>query len=501
MSTSTHPVAPEEVMAFLDGELSADRAQSVSAHIEQCAECRDVSDSFRNASITLASWTVAAIPTQAEGRVKVASQNTPSVTSATDLRGLPSSKRWAWKQGMLVFGVSAAVLVLLFAIATPNLLRSRMAANEASAVGSLRSLNTAAATYVDSYGHFPRSLENFGSSPNGVASEDGAGLIDDVLAKGGRKSGYLFTYRAVPGFGTSDKGGYRITADPLAPRQSGQRHFSTNQTGTIFADGFSLDDLRTPEKLSINVGPDGQVLANDVESAPMIARRAELKVLVEKLEDARHAMDRILAEHKGYVAQLSASAESGSARVVIASLRVPADRLDICLAELKKLGHVTEESQAGEEVTQQHVDLAARLKNSRNTEERLSGVLQQRSGPVKEVLEVEKESARVRGEIEQMEAEQQNLEHRVSFATIDLKLAEEYKAQLTSPAPSVGMQLRNAIVNGFRNACESLLGIILFFAEAGPTLLLWLAILFIPARLLWRRYQRAYVMSGSSLGA
>jgi hypothetical protein len=111
---------------------------------------------------------------------------------------------------------------------------------------------------------------------------------------------------------------------------------------------------------------------------------------------------------------------------------------------------------------------------------------------------VEKESARVRGEIEQMEAEQQNLEHRVSFATIDLKLAEEYKAQLTSPAPSAGMQLRNAIVNGFRNASESLLGIILFFAEAGPTLLLWLAILFIPARLIWRRYQRAYAMSGSS---
>jgi hypothetical protein len=99
-----------------------------------------------------------------------------------------------------------------------------------------------------------------------------------------------------------------------------------------------------------------------------------------------------------------------------------------------------------------------------------------------------------------MEAEQQNLEHRVSFATIDLKLAEEYKAQLTSPAPSAGMQLRNAVVNGFRNASESLLGIILFSAETGPTLLLWFAILFIPGRVIWRRYQRVYAMN-SSLGA
>src|SRR4029077_14779153 len=98
----------------------------------------------------------------------------------------------------------------------------------------------------------------------------------------------------------------------------------------------------------------------------------------------------------------------------------------------------------------------------------LHNVLQQPGSKIKDILEVEKESARVRGEIEQMEAEQQTLEHRVDFATIDLKLAEEYKAQLSSPAPSVATQLRNASVNGSRNASDSLLGIILFFAESGP---------------------------------
>jgi hypothetical protein len=233
----------------------------------------------------------------------------------------------------------------------------------------------------------------------------------------------------------------------------------------------------------------------------MIARTAELRLAVESLDEARKVMDRILGQHKGYIAQLTVSAESASVHMLTASLRVPADQLDACLAELKKLGRVTEESQTGEEVTKQNADLVARLKNARTTEVRLNDVIQNRTGKVTDILEVEKESARVRGEIEQMEAEQQTLEHRVSFGTIDLKLAEEYKAQLTSPTPSAGMQLRNAIVNGFRNASESLLGIILFFAEAGPTLVLWLAILFLPARLIWRRYQRAYAMGGSSLGA
>src|SRR4029077_20365328 len=104
---------------------------------------------------------------------------------------------------------------------------------------------------------------------------------------------------------------------------------------------------------------------------------AELKLTVAKLDEAREGMDQIMAQHKGYVAQLSATAEPGSAGMVFASLRVPADQLDACLAELKKLGRVIQESQAGEEVTQQHVDLLARLKNSRNTEVRLHNVLQQ----------------------------------------------------------------------------------------------------------------------------
>src|SRR5438034_10807201 len=113
------------------------------------------------------------------------------------------------------------------------------------------------------------------------------------------------------------------------------------------------------------------------------------------------------------------------------------------------------------------------------------------AGRLRKSSKWKKESARVRGEIEQMEAEQQTLEHRVNFVTIDLKLAEEYKAQLTTPAPSVAMQVRNATVNGFRSAFENLLALVLFLAESGPTLLLWLMLLSLPAWLLWRRHQRS----------
>jgi chromosome segregation ATPase len=227
----------------------------------------------------------------------------------------------------------------------------------------------------------------------------------------------------------------------------------------------------------------------------MIARTVSLSIVVKDFESSHTALEAILARHKGYAASLNVSTPQDAARTLQASLRIPAPQLASALAELKALGRVEGETQNGEEVTQQHTDLVARLKNSRETEQRLQDVLRTRTGKVKDVLEVEEEIARVRGEIEQMKAEQKTLEHRVDFAAIDLKLAEEYKAQLSSPAPSVGMQVRNAAINGFRNAFESLLGIVLFFAESGPTLILWLAILFIPAWLIWRRYRRAHALS------
>jgi hypothetical protein len=500
MSSTTHPFAPEEIMAFVDGELSADRAPYLAAHLDQCAECSTLATDLRGLSRQMTGWQVEIIPEGLSGRVIAATAK--KFTKAEPLPGSVLKARRS-QTLKLVVGLASgfAVLLLLLTMVTPNLLRSRMAANEASAVGSLRTLNTAAVTYSHAYGHYPPSLKNFGSSPGGIATEDAAGLIDDMLARGGPKSGYFFTYHTTHAEGRNSRGGYTINADPLEPGKGGQRHFSTNQTGVLFADGVEFGNSSLPERSNEHdrvANGERETAGHLTDTTPMIARTAELKLLVEKLDEAREGMDRILMRYKGYVGQLSVSAENGSARVVIASLRVPADQLDACIAELKKLGHLTQESQTGEEVTQQHLDLGARLKNSRNTEERLNQVLQKHAGKVKDVLDVEKESARVRGEIEQMEAEQQTLEHRVSFATIDLKLAEEYKAQLTTPAPSVAMQLRNAIVDGFRSAFQSLLALVLFLAESGPTLLLWLMILSFPAWLLWRRYQRSLAMGSVS---
>jgi hypothetical protein len=227
------------------------------------------------------------------------------------------------------------------------------------------------------------------------------------------------------------------------------------------------------------------------EPGPMIARTVSLTILVKNIADSRDALDAILDENHGYAAQLTLTTPEDGSRSLQASLRIPATQLTRALDSLRRLGRVESESQSGEEVSQQHVDLAARLSNARETEQQLRTILQQRAGKMEDVLQVEEQISETRGQIETMEAEQQALEHRVAFATVDLQLTEEYKAQLGGGAAvSVGSRMRNAAVTGLRNAVDSLVGRVAFLEENGPTVLVWIAILGIPAALAWRRYQR-----------
>jgi hypothetical protein len=223
---------------------------------------------------------------------------------------------------------------------------------------------------------------------------------------------------------------------------------------------------------------------------PMIARGVSLTIVVKDVEAARASLDAILQQHHGYFAQLNASTPDGGPRSLLSSLRIPAGELQPAVAAIRKLGRVDRESQSGEEVSQQHADLVARLKTARETEERFQAILQQRTGKVSDVLEVEQNIALVRGQIEGMEVEQRALEHRVDFASVEVQLNEEYKARFESPTASVSTQMHNSLVAGYQHVTETLLGLVLFVGEFGPPLLLWLVILGLPIVLAWRRYKR-----------
>ncbi len=365
MAKNNHPIEPEELMAYLDGELPPDRAVSAAAHVERCPECQRLAGDLEGVSRKLTAWQVA--PSGAG--------IAPSVVAALAERTRP---RWEIR-GVPLWGFAAAclVLVMISVLARPKLDR--------------------------------------------VAQPRSAYVADSPA---------------------------QMPAPPHAIRQA--------------------------------LPP----------AAPMIARTAALTLVAADFDQTRAAIEAILSRHHGYFGDLNVSAPTGAGRAISATLRVPADQLETTLAELRKLGRVEAESQNGEEVTTQYVDLEARLANARNTAQRLTDLLRERTGKLADVLAVETELDHVRGEIESMEAQRKSLSSRVEFASVNLTVREDFKAQLQPLPDSTWNRFRNAAVQGYRSMADSIVDALLFLISSVPILLLWGGLLFFPARFAWKKWRR-----------
>jgi type IV pilus assembly protein PilA len=127
--------------------------------------------------------------------------------------------------------IVVAIILIIAAIAIPNLLRSRIAANQASAVGSLRTINTAEITYASTYNAgYTTDLASLGPT-TGTPTSTAAGLIDSVLAAG-TKSGYSFPYVAGSAVaGRIDT--YTLLANPTTPGTTGTNYYFTDHSGVI----------------------------------------------------------------------------------------------------------------------------------------------------------------------------------------------------------------------------------------------------------------------------
>jgi type IV pilus assembly protein PilA len=134
--------------------------------------------------------------------------------------------------------IVVAIILIIAAIAIPNLLRARISANEASAVASLRTMNTASITYNSTYGNYPTTLTQLGPvTPGSSPTSATADLLDQVLAPTGgvstaTKSGYTFNFVSPVA-----NVGYTVNANPTSPNQTGVRYFYSDASGVVRVNG------------------------------------------------------------------------------------------------------------------------------------------------------------------------------------------------------------------------------------------------------------------------
>jgi hypothetical protein len=429
MNKIMHPIEPEELMAYLDGELTADRATATAAHLGACAECQGLVAELRSVSQNLKTWRVESSESAVPPAIAAAlAENRPAP------RNVSPAHRRSWRE---VLGRPWPTAAWIGAVAAVFLV----------VVGAVRFI---------------------GSNANNAFSQVGSALPGDELSRPREQ----------------------VLLEPPPPTAPAARPAQGREFDRL--EQFSKLQSAPPVSSSAPQQDQSAVEHSVIANGPMIIRTAQLSLITKEFDKARANLEAILKRHRGYVGELKAGGTTGSGRTLTATLRVPADQLDATLAEVKALGRVESESQSGQDVTSQYVDLQARLSNARNTEQRLTDLLRNRTGKLSDVLEVEQELDRVRGQIEQMEAERKNMSNQVSYATLNATIAEDYKAQLQVVPPSTATRLSNAAVEGYRSMVDGGVSLALFLLSDGPSLLLWGAILFMPARLVWKKVRRSF---------
>jgi anti-sigma factor RsiW len=250
--------------------------------------------------------------------------------------------------------------------------------------------------------------------------------------------------------------------------------------------------IPAPRASSPEVAPAPMLGAPDrVAQSPVITalrqviRSAHLLLEVEKLDEAAARLMRIAEAAGGFVAD-SSYAQMGASPEGTFSLRVPAARFADVLAQVEGLGRVLQRRVSGQDVTEEFVDLQARIRNLERHEQRLLTFVD-RATKVSDLLAIEQDLARVRGEIERLTGRMRFLENRVELASIDVTLRE--KTQPAGGLWDVGRllaKMRTAFLATLRQMLGAVEAIAVALSALVPVVILagagWLVVRRIRAR-------------------
>jgi hypothetical protein len=215
-----------------------------------------------------------------------------------------------------------------------------------------------------------------------------------------------------------------------------------------------------------------------------VIKTAELEVRSENPAQSLDEAKAIATRFGGHLVSSNAHGPRDSTRVVV-TLKVEADRLDDALAALKRLGSgVGSEVISSQDVTEEYVDLDARLRTQKKLEQQFLKILEDAKS-VGDALEVHKQLAQVRGEIERLEGKQRLLENQVTLSTITVRFVKQ------EPLVSLGGgRFQRAVVQAGADALNVGAAIVVGSIRVLGVLLPLTLLIFLPLGLLVRRVLR-----------
>ncbi|MDK2855893.1 MAG: hypothetical protein PWQ86_1106 [Bacillota bacterium] len=247
---------------------------------------------------------------------------------------------------------------------------------------------------------------------------------------------------------------------------------------------------RAPETLIKSAELGSAATSTARQAVPLgrkVVQTGRLVLLVENLDPATDELVRLTQARGGFI-QNSFLKRGEGARTASYTLRVPVPAFVNLVQELEKIGEVEQRELGGQDVTEEYVDVEARRRNLERQEERFLNILAQ-AKTVDDVLKVETQLERVRGEIESLTARLKYLDNQVALATITVELKERPRPVNTVrafSAANLGTRLRQAMLSSVNALLEYAGQVLVWLAAALPFLLVAL----VPVAFVWWRKRR-----------
>ena len=164
------------------------------------------------------------------------------------------------------------------------------------------------------------------------------------------------------------------------------------------------------------------------EPTPMLPRKiiynAQVTLVVESVATVAVEIARLVKEHGGYISETDRTSYTHSQRTATWKIRVPVDRFDAFLTAVGTLGEMPQSHLDSQDVSQEYYDLEARIANKQKEETRLQKHLADSTGKLEDILAVERELSRVRGEIEQAQGRHRFLSSQSALSTVTITASE-----------------------------------------------------------------------------
>jgi hypothetical protein len=276
------------------------------------------------------------------------------------------------------------------------------------------------------------------------------------------------------------------TAEPAAAATDKGRMMSAGMMGAaMMSDGPVL----VVERGALDQAKSESVPADGSGPAPApagldrkIIYDAQIGLVVEDFAKAEAQVVPLVTKAGGYVAEMQLTGSPGAQRSGRWKVRVPADTFESFLSGVSGLGELERNSRTSDDVSDQFYDIQARIKNKKTTEERLTQILKETTGKIEDVLKVETELSRVRGEIEQMEGRIRVLENLTSLTTITIDIRER---EVFRPEPPVQASFPTQVKRTFESSVQGLVDLGQGLVLLAVDWVLWLPIVAIVVLFAW----------------